>query len=84
MAVLEGNELEGKIGEVGNYVLDVDAQGKVKFSAVIEKDFGYAKVSSVTGVESDVFKIAEEIAKKTATPWDDKAVAGLKSLLGVA
>lgn len=82
--MLEGNELAGKIGDVGNYTLDVDAQGKVKFAAVIEKDFGYAKVSSNNAVESDIFKIAEEIAKKTSTQWDDKAIAGLKSLLGIA
>lgn len=82
--MLEGNELEGKIGDVGSYTLDVDSQGKVKFAAMIEKDFGYAKVSSQNAVESDIFKIAEEIAKKTSTQWDDKAIAGLKSLLGIA
>ena len=28
--MLEGKELEGKIGEVGNYYIDVDARGRAK------------------------------------------------------
>lgn len=81
--MLEGKEAQGKIGDVGSYELDVTEQGVVKFSAIVEKDFGYGKVSSVNSVETDIFRIAEEMAKKTQTPWDDNAVAGLKNLLGI-
>jgi len=81
--MLEGNEIEGKIGEVGNYSLDIDDRGNVKFSAVVANDFGYAKVSSVNSIESNIFNIAEEIAKKTSIVWDDTAIAALKKLLGI-
>lgn len=82
--MLEGNELEGKIADVGSYAVDVDSKGEVKVSLVVDKDFGNVKVSSTTSVGTNIFKLAEEIAKKTETQWDDKAIAGLKSLLGIA
>lgn len=81
--MLEGKELEGKIGDVGSYSIDVDSKGLIKVSAQVEHDFGYAKVSSVNAIETNVFQIAEEIAKKTSTTWDDKAVETLKSVLGI-
>lgn len=81
--MLEGKEVEGKIGDVGMYEIDVDSKGYVRFGAHVDKDFGYAKVKSANVIESNIFKIAEEIAKKTKTEWDDKAIAGLKSLLGI-
>ena len=80
---LEGNELEGKIGDVGSYALDVNDKGEVSFSAKVEKDFGYAKVSSVNSVSTNIVSIAEEIVKKTSATWDDAAVAALKELLGI-
>jgi len=81
--MLEGKEIEGKIADVGSYSLDVNAQGKIKIEVQVEKDFGHTKVGSANYVETDIFKVAEEIAKKTGTPWDDKAIAALKSALGI-
>lgn len=81
--MLEGNELEGKIGDVGSYALDVDDKGSVKFTATVSKDFGYATVESSNSLSSNIFSIAEEIAKKTSATWDDSVVASLKSLLGI-
>jgi hypothetical protein len=81
--MLEGNELEGKIGDVGSYSLDVDDKGNVKFTATVNKDLGYAKASSATSVEANIFNLAEEIAKKTNVIWDDTAIAALKKLLGI-
>lgn len=81
--MLEGNELDGKIGDMGAYALDVDAQGVVKVSANIDKDFGPAKVGLVSTIETNIFKLAELITKKTETQWDDKALEGLKGLLGI-
>lgn len=81
--LLEGNELEGNIGKVGNYVVDVDAKGNIKAEAVISQDLGHTKLSSTNVIETNIFKLAEEITKKTGTPWDDKALALIKSVLGI-
>lgn len=83
--ILEGNEVEKEYdGGAGKLIVDVTAQGAVKLSNVYQKDIdGYAKVKAMVELESDIFMIAEKIAAKTSTTWDDKAVAGLKSLLGI-
>lgn len=83
--ILEGNEVEKEYdGGAGKVVLDVDLQGNVKFSNSYAKDLdGYAKVSSQTSLESNIFNIAEKIAAKTNTTWDDTAVKALKSILGI-
>lgn len=82
---MEGNELEKDFDNgAGKLIVDVDDKGSVKVSATYEKDLdGFAKVKSSNEVETNIFLIAEKIAAKTATPWDDKAIAGLKSLLGI-
>ncbi len=81
--MLEGKEVEGKIGEVGNYGIDVDVKGNVKVDVIAAKDLGHTKVSNVLAIETNIFAVAEEIAKKTQTTWDDSAVAGLKAILGI-
>lgn len=83
--MLEGNELEKEYDNgAGKLIVDVTADGGVKLSNVYQKDLnGYAKVKASVELESDIFMIAESIAKKTSTEWDDKAIAGLKSLLGI-
>lgn len=83
--MLEGVEVQKEFDNgAGKITVDVDDKGSVKVSATYSKDLdGFAKVNSTTEVESNIFMIAEKIAAKTATPWDDKAVAGLKSLLGI-
>jgi len=81
--VLEGNEMEGKIGDVGSYLVDVNDKGEIIFSAVIQKDFGYAKVSSVNSVSANIIHLAEQVAKKTSATWDDVAVETIKKILGI-
>lgn len=82
--MLEGNEFEKKF-DGGEVILDVTEKGDCKISASYEKEVGegIAKVKSVNSVETNIFKIAELIAAKTQTPYDDKLVAGLKNLLGI-
>lgn len=65
--MLEGKEVEGKIGTVGEYTVDVDAQGIV-----------HAGV----GIKIDLLEILSKLAAKTGTPIDDAAVAWIKTLLG--
>ena len=85
MEILEGNEVEKKFDNgAGLLIVDVDAKGSVKLVATYDKDLdGFAKVKNHTEIESNIFTIAEKIALQTNTPWDDKAIAGLKSLLGI-
>lgn len=83
--MLEGNEVEKEYdGGAGKLVVDVDDKGGVVLSNNYKKNLdGFAEVESITNLKSNIFVIAEKIAAKTETQWDDKAVAGLKSLLGI-
>lgn len=83
--MLDGNEVEKVYDDgAGKVIVDVDAKGGVLVSNTYQKDLdGYATVKSVTEIESNIFVIAEKIAAKTKTEWDDKAIAALKSILGI-
>jgi hypothetical protein len=81
--MLEGKEFEGKLGDVGNYNIDVDEKGVIKIVAVVSKDLGHSKLSNSLSIETNIFEIASVIAKKTATDLDDKAIEVLKSILGI-
>lgn len=68
--MLEGKEVEGKIGaegQYGSYEVDVNDKGEV-----------VAKVE----VKIDLLAEIEKLAAKTATPIDDAAIAWIKKLLG--
>lgn len=83
--MLEGKEVEKTFdGGAGKVSVDVTDKGAVLVELAYEKDLdGYAKVKSSNSVETDIFRIAAKIAAKTETTWDDKAVEGLKKLLGI-
>ena len=66
MSVLEGNELEQKIGQVGTVIVDVTPELKLKVSAV---------------VEIDLLSEIKKLAAKTATPIDDAAIAWIEKLV---
>ena len=85
MEILEGNEVEKTFDNgAGQLIVDVDGKGAVKMSMTYSKDLdGFAKVKSSNELESNIFTIAEKIAAKTKMTWDDKAIAGLKALLGI-
>lgn len=63
--MLEGKELEGNIGKIGNYSVDLTPQLKLKVAV---------------GVEVDLIAELEKLAQKTSTPMDDAVVAWLKKL----
>jgi len=83
--MLDGLEVDQKFDNgAGSLIVDVDDKGGVILKTAYEKDVdGFAKVKSSLELESNIFTIAEKIALKTQQTWDDKAVAGLKSLLGI-
>lgn len=65
--MLEGKELEGKIGEYGGYSVDLNAKGELELSLML-------KINLVAE--------AKKLAEKTATPIDDAAIAWLEKLQG--
>lgn len=81
--MLEGKELEGKIGDVGSYSFDVDDKGQMAVDLEVHKDLGFASVKAVVEVKTDIFAVARHITEKTKTTWDDTAEAALEKLLGI-
>lgn len=67
--MLEGKELEGKIGNLGAYSVDVSQEGFVEVSV---------------GVKVDILAELEKLAAKSGTKIDDSIVEFLKKLLGRA
>lgn len=64
--MLEGKELEGNIGKVGNYSVDVQDTGEVEISV---------------GIKVDLIAELRKLAAKTSNSLDDKAVDMIASLL---
>lgn len=82
--MLDGKEVEGKIGNVGEYSLDVDTKGIIKIEAGVKKEIEGAVVSNKLEIEVSLFTILEKVVAKTPATWDDKLVAEIKLLLGLA
>jgi len=79
--MLEGKELEGKIGDKGSYSIDVDSALNVEIKVGggnLETDGvevgGYAKLT--------LWKILEKAALATDTKWDDEAISAIKKVFG--
>ena len=83
--ILEGNEVEVEYaGGAGKLVVDVNEKFEAVISNVLSKDVeGIATIESNTSVKTSVFKILKMVTKKTATEWDDKALAMLMTALGI-
>ncbi len=64
--MLEGKELERKIGNSGSVSIDVTPDLKIKIAA---------------SVEIDILAEVKKLAVKTGTPLDDQAIAWLEALL---
>lgn len=76
--VMEGNELEGKIGDAGSYVVDVDAKGMVKATA----SYGVSGIKGGAFMELDLISMLEAAAKHTSNTLDDSAIMMIKGWLG--
>lgn len=73
--MLDGKEVEGKIGEAVAYSVDATKEGKV----LVAVEGEVFKV----GVQLDLMKLLEDVTKKTEAKWDDAIVAQLKAMLGL-
>lgn len=76
--LLEGKELEQKIGDKGSMSLDVTDKGLVLLQLVYAD--GALKASS--SVEIDLVDVLDILAKKTGNNIDDAMVASIKLALG--
>ena len=83
--MLDGKEVEGKIGEVGSYSVDVSKDGKIVIEAGVEVPFleGAGKVKSANSVELELFVVLEKVAAKNGKPWLTSSVEGIKTILGM-
>lgn len=81
--MLEGKELEGNIGKVGSYSVDVDMKGNVSIVAGAKEDVDGADVNVNLAVNVHILVLLEKLVAKTPQTWDDKLVAELKLLLGL-
>lgn len=85
--MLEGKELEGKLGEYGSYAVDVKADGTVEgdLSGQIEKSFGsWLKVKGqlTGGVELDLVGGLVELTKDSKSEILKGLVASIAKALG--
>jgi hypothetical protein len=81
--ILEGKEVEVKLGEVGSISVDVEKTGIVKVEIVAEKEIEGVKAKTSNTVEVSLFVLLEKVAAKTEAKWDDAVVAQLKAILGL-
>jgi hypothetical protein len=65
--MLDGKELDGKIGDVGEYYVDVSDKGIVEIGV---------------SIKVDLIAEALKLAEKTGTPVDDQAIKWLSVLMG--
>lgn len=65
--MLEGKEVDVKIGEYGSASVDLNAKGEVEIAVAIKVD---------------LVAEAKKLAAKSATPIDDQAIAWLEKLMG--
>jgi hypothetical protein len=64
--MLEGKEIEGKIGNIGAYSVDVKGNGELEV---------------MVGVNINLIEQLKKLAAKTSTPIDDKAIEWIEALL---
>lgn len=81
--MLEGKELEGKIGEVGEYFVDVEKNGQVTISLTAKKELEGVLVSSENKAVVNVITLLEKVAAKTEAKWDEAVVDQIKTILGL-
>jgi len=82
--MLEGKELEGKIGNVGSYSVDVDDSLNVKIEAIISTEQSGVLLESKNAVSAPLLMILEKACLKNNVTWDETVIGGLKMLLKIA
>ena len=81
--MLEGNEVEKKIGEVGTLVIDVTDKGVATVSIEVAKEAEGVKGKVSASVEVSAVTLIEKLVAATKTKVDDAIVGQIKLLLGL-
>lgn len=77
--MLEGNELEGKISDVGGYVIDIDAKGFFKMEAKAGKA---DELEAGAFIKGDILALVGKLVANSQNTVDDKLFEMLKAALG--
>lgn len=77
--MLEGNELEGKLGEVGGYIIDIDDKGFFKAEAKAGKE---GDLEAGAYIKGDVLALLRKLSAQTGNTVDDKLVEMVAGALG--
>ena len=75
--MLTGKEVEGKIGQDGEYFVDVHNDGTFR----MEAKGGANGVKAGAFIEGDIIALLKMLAAKTETSLDDKAVEFIEKML---
>ena len=82
--LLEGNELEKDIGNIGKVIVDVTKEGKVNIDVSVKVAEGELASAGVSVTASaDLFAILESVAVKNEVAWGPAAIAQIKTILGL-
>ena len=81
--LLEGKEIEKKIGDVGSVSVDVTKEGKVILEVVAEYKADGLVAKSANSAEVELFVILEKVCSKNNVTWDEALISQLKVVLGL-
>lgn len=81
--MLEGKEVDVKIGDVGSVSVDVSKEGMVKVELIAAKELEGIKLQTSSSAEVSLFVILEKQCAKNSVTWDEALIAQLKVILGL-
>lgn len=81
--MLEGKEVEVKIGDVGSVSVDVSKEGIVKVELIASKELEGIKLKTESSAEVPLFVILEKQCAKNNVTWDEALISQLKVILGL-
>ncbi|MGZ3744420.1 MAG: hypothetical protein ACXWRA_11350 [Pseudobdellovibrionaceae bacterium] len=80
--MLDGKEVEGKIGADGDYSVDITDKGQVIFQLGYVKDLGGFKVSTSDSVEMDLVDLLRKLEPKVNNSLFTSAIESIAKALG--
>lgn len=81
--ILEGKELDQKIGDFGNVSIDVDKELNVELIVSLAKELEGASVSNDLKAKVHLFEILKKVCAKNNVTWDEALLEQLKVILGL-
>ena len=80
--MLEGKEIEKKLGDIGEVSVDVDKNLNIKTLVEVDKKISeHITINGKLDFTINGLQLLKEAVKKTDTKWDDKAVATIESII---